>query len=164
MAMPRVASGRCRVGIVGMRLDARTKADEQLADWAAQHGFDYVGSLREAQAYVRSSELGLTLFDLPPAKVEADLAQWRPIVDWVHAAWAASERAEHAARAPMKPTERPIDVSPQARSSSVRARPVAPVMLDSAPSFGRRLADRLQSLVGSLVPGAGSARARSAWR
>ncbi len=164
MALPRVASGRCRVGVVGMRLDARTKAGAQLAAWAARHGLDYVGSLRESQAYVRSSELGLTLFDLPPEKVEADLAQWRPIVDWVHAAWAASERADQAARAPMKPTERPIDVPPQARSSSARVRPVAPVMLDSAPSFGRRLAERLQSLVGSLRPGHGAARAPSAWR
>jgi chromosome partitioning protein len=35
MALPRVASGRCKVAAVGMRLDARTRAAETLAAWAA---------------------------------------------------------------------------------------------------------------------------------
>ncbi|MFZ5510487.1 MAG: division plane positioning ATPase MipZ [Pseudomonadota bacterium] len=29
---------------------------------------------------------GLTLFDLPPARVEKDLEQWRPLIDWVESA------------------------------------------------------------------------------
>ena len=34
MALPRVASGRCKVAAVGMRLDARTRAAETLQAWA----------------------------------------------------------------------------------------------------------------------------------
>ncbi len=94
MTLPRVASGRCKVALVGMRLDARTSAGGLLEAWAAQHKFPYVGALRETQAYVRSVEQGLTLFDLPASKVQADLAQWQPIVDWVHEAWQASERPD----------------------------------------------------------------------
>lgn len=98
MTLPKVASGRCKVAMVGMRLDARTNAGALLAAWAAEHQFPYIGALRESQVYVRSVEQGLTLFDLPAAKVQTDLAQWQPITDWVQAAWRAPERAEGAAR------------------------------------------------------------------
>jgi len=98
MTLPRVASGRCKVAAVGMRLDARTNAAAQLEAWAAHHAIPYLGALRETQVYVRSVDQGLTLFDLPAAKVVADLAQWQPIVDWVEAAWAAADRANAAAK------------------------------------------------------------------
>ena len=92
--LPRVASGRCKVAIVGMRLDARTHASTLLEAWAAQHKLPYLGALRETQAYVRSAEQGLTLFDLPASKVQADLTQWQPIIDWVQTAWRAPKRSE----------------------------------------------------------------------
>lgn len=83
MALPRVASGRCKVAAVGMRIDARTKAAETLAVWARGLKLPFIGVLREAQVYVRSIEQGLTLFDLPAEQVGADLAQWQTIVDWL---------------------------------------------------------------------------------
>ncbi|HVQ03713.1 MAG TPA: hypothetical protein VMT14_09365, partial [Burkholderiaceae bacterium] len=33
--------------------------------------------------YVKCLEHGLTIFDMPPAKVETDLAQWQPILQWL---------------------------------------------------------------------------------
>jgi chromosome partitioning protein len=113
-ALPRVAAGRCSVGLVGMRLDARTRAAAELRAWAECGGHAYVGSLREAQHYVRAAELGLTLFDLPPAKVAADLAQWQPIVDWLLAASAAGAQAERHARAPVRPLDRATSPAPPA--------------------------------------------------
>ncbi len=73
MALPRVASGRCKVAAVGMRLDARTRAAETLAAWAAGLKLPFVTALREAQVYVRGVERGLTLFDQPAEKAQADL-------------------------------------------------------------------------------------------
>lgn len=84
MTMPRVASGKCKVAAVGMRLDSRTKADETLREWAAKHGIPFIGVLRETQGYVKCVEQGLTIFDVAPSKVEADLAQWQPILQWLH--------------------------------------------------------------------------------
>jgi chromosome partitioning protein len=69
MTLPRIASGRCVVAAIGMRLDARTKAGEVLHAWAEQQKLPFLGVLRETQNYVRCIERGLTLFDLPPAKV-----------------------------------------------------------------------------------------------
>ena len=83
MTLPRVASGRCKVAAVGMRLDARTRAAETLATWAADHKLPFVAALRETQVYVRGIERGLTLFDQPAEKSAADLAQWQPLVDWL---------------------------------------------------------------------------------
>jgi chromosome partitioning protein len=83
MALPRVASGRCKVAAVGMRIDARTRAAEVLEAWARGLKLPFVGVLREAQVYVRCVEKGLTLFDLPAEQAQADLAQWQPVIDWL---------------------------------------------------------------------------------
>jgi chromosome partitioning protein len=82
-ALPRVASGRCRIGVVGMRIDGRTNAAAVVREWAQALGAPYLGALRETQLYARSLERGLTLFDLPPHQVAADMAQWQPILDWL---------------------------------------------------------------------------------
>ena len=94
MALPRVSSGRCKVAAIGMRLDARTRAAEVLADWAASHAIPFIGALRETQAYVRCVEQGLTLFDLPAAQVQADMAQWQPVLDWLEPVLHPVQRAD----------------------------------------------------------------------
>jgi len=83
-ALPRVATGRCKLAAVGMRLDARTKSAEVLQAWAANLGVPFIAVLRESQVYVRCIEKGLSVFDLPASQVQADLAQWKPILDWLH--------------------------------------------------------------------------------
>ena len=81
--MPRVASGRCRLAIVGMRIDARTNSAQALDAWAESMGVPFLGPLRETQLYVRSLERGLTIFNLPLHLAAADLAQWAPILQWL---------------------------------------------------------------------------------
>ncbi|HCX82909.1 MAG: chromosome partitioning protein [Curvibacter sp. RIFCSPHIGHO2_12_FULL_63_18] len=82
-ALPRVASGRCQLGVVGMRLDARTKGAETLRQWADDLKLNFLGVLRETQGYVRGLETGITLFDTAGAAQQADLAQWEPILQWL---------------------------------------------------------------------------------
>jgi chromosome partitioning protein len=129
MTLPRVASGRCQVALVGMRLDARTRGAGRLDAWAAQNGLPYIGSIREAQVYPRNAEQGLTLFDLPPAKVAADLAQWQPVVDWVGAAWLAAEQLE----ATSKASSAPISAPSLAKQAKRRALVRAPLAASKAP-------------------------------
>ena len=83
MALPRVASGRCKVVAVGMRIDGRTKGAAALEDWARGLKLPFVGALREAQAYVRTVEQGLTVFDLPPAQAGVHRAEWAALVEWL---------------------------------------------------------------------------------
>lgn len=83
MTLPRVVRGHCRVAAVGMRVDGRTNAAEVLREWAQDQKLPFLGTLRETQMYVRTLERGLTIFDLPPSQAAVDLAQWRPILDWL---------------------------------------------------------------------------------
>jgi len=122
MTLPRVISGRCKVAVVGMRVDARTKGAARLEAWALEHGLPYVGSLRDSQVYRRCAEQGLSLFDVPAAKVEVDLAQWRPLVDWVDATWAQAEKLESSARAAV-PVSAP-SIAPQARRRTLVRAPL----------------------------------------
>jgi chromosome partitioning protein len=83
ITLPRVAGGRCKVAAVGMRLDARTRGAEVLESWASGIKLPFIGVIREAQAYVRCVEQGLTVFDLADAQAQVDVAQWKPIVAWL---------------------------------------------------------------------------------
>jgi chromosome partitioning protein len=94
LTLPRVASGRCRLAAIGMRIDGRTRGADTLAAWARCIDLPYIGTLRETQAYVRCIESGLTLFDLPAKDVQADLAQWAPILEWVGQALSAGAAAQ----------------------------------------------------------------------
>lgn len=82
-ALPRVASGRCQLGVVGMRLDARTKGADTLRQWADAQKLNFLGVLRETQGYVRGLETGVTLFDAAGPAQQGDLAQWEPILQWL---------------------------------------------------------------------------------
>jgi chromosome partitioning protein len=126
--LPRVASGRCRVGAIGMRLDSRTRAADTLQSWAASQNLPFIAVLRESQAYVRCIEDGLSLFDLPAAQVEADLAQWKPILQWLHPVLHPESRpaADAPRSVPTSVTSRPARSSPKPESTIRTPRPAAP--------------------------------------
>ena len=71
------------VGIVGMRVDSRTRAAGELQRFLDAEGLPVIGCLRDAQIYVQATAHGLTLFDLPPSRAEKDLEQWRELLAWV---------------------------------------------------------------------------------
>jgi chromosome partitioning protein len=124
-----------------MRLDARTNAGALLETWAARHKVPYVGALRETQAYVRGVEQGLTLFDLPASKVQTDLAQWQPIIEWVDAAWHASPAKGAARAAARAPSPVPLRAASAARVPQVvRDAPQKVVRPSLVEQFGRLFA------------------------
>ncbi len=73
------------VAVVGMRVDARTRAAHELERFVEGLGLPVLGYLRDTQLYVQLAAHGLTLFDLSPARAEKDLPQWQGIIDWVNA-------------------------------------------------------------------------------
>lgn len=72
-----------RIGIVGMRVDERTLAADQLREFVATLGLPVLGFLRDTQNYVHLAAHGLTLFDVAPARVARDLQQWQPLCKWL---------------------------------------------------------------------------------
>ena len=74
------------VAVVGMRVDARTRAAGELERFLSSYELPVLAYLRDTQLYVQAAANGLTLFDLSASRAEKDLEQWQPIIDWVNQA------------------------------------------------------------------------------
>ncbi len=165
MALPRVATGRCKVACIGMRIDTRTRAPQVLKDWATGLGMPFLGVLRESQAYVQCLERGMTIFDLPADRVPTDLRQWDPILGWLKpqlvvtpATAHAGQAAPAAAPAPLPsrllatPAVQPASASPRPQPAVSPVRPApSPQVRESSPApAARLLASRPQPAVTRL--------------
>jgi chromosome partitioning protein len=60
-----------------------TLAYEQLRTWLATLPLPLVAALRDTQNYVQLAARGLTLWDVAPSRVERDLEQWAPLLEWL---------------------------------------------------------------------------------
>lgn len=76
------ASG-LEIGIVGMRVDARTLAADHLRAFVDTLGLPVLGYLRDTQNYIHLAARGLTVFDVAPSRVQRDLEQWESICAWL---------------------------------------------------------------------------------
>ncbi|MBI3285833.1 MAG: ParA family protein [Burkholderiales bacterium] len=74
---------RCKVAVMGMRVNARSRAADQLAHYVARLGLPVLGYLRDTQNYIQLAAHGATLWDVAPSRVDKDLPQWEAILDWV---------------------------------------------------------------------------------
>jgi chromosome partitioning protein len=75
--------GKAGIAVIGMRVNARTRAADQLAHYCSNLGLPVLGYLRETQNYVQLAALGATLWDVAPSRVEKDIPQWQELVAWV---------------------------------------------------------------------------------
>ncbi|WP_153132121.1 ParA family protein [Dechloromonas hortensis] len=80
-----VRKGRADVAVIGMRVDARTRAAGELEKFFATFDLPVLAYLRDTQVYVQATGAGMTIFDLPPSRAERDLEQWRAIIEWAEA-------------------------------------------------------------------------------
>lgn len=71
------------VGIVGVRVDPRTRAAEQLQEFVARTGLPLLSMLRPTTLYAHMAAHGLTLWDLHIQRVAKDMEQWVPIIRWL---------------------------------------------------------------------------------
>jgi chromosome partitioning protein len=76
--------GKVDIGVLGMRVNVRTRAADQLANYVNGLGLPVLGFLRDTQNYVQLAANGATLWDVAPARVEKDREQWDDIIKWVN--------------------------------------------------------------------------------
>ncbi len=76
-------AAKAQIGIVGMRVDARTIAADKLNEFVQSLGLPMVGYVRDTQNYIHLTAQGLTVFDVARARVEQDLELWQPICEWL---------------------------------------------------------------------------------
>lgn len=77
-------NGKTGIGVLGMRVNIRTRAADQLAHYVSNLGLPMLGYLRDTQNYVQLAAHGATVWDVAPSRVEKDIDQWQEIVKWVH--------------------------------------------------------------------------------
>lgn len=73
-----------KVAIVGMRLDPRTRAAEELGRFVTSLGVPVAGYLRDTQNYVHLAAHGLSLFDVPASSVRHDRDTWQGLLGWLN--------------------------------------------------------------------------------
>lgn len=76
-------AGNARIGVVGMRINIRTRAADQLAHYANNLSLPVLGYLRDTQNYVQLAALGATIWDVAQSRVEKDIEQWTELLKWV---------------------------------------------------------------------------------
>ncbi|MBL8428430.1 MAG: ParA family protein [Dechloromonas sp.] len=80
-----VRKGKADVAVIGMRVDARTRAAGELERFFAGFDLPVLAYLRDTQTYVQATAAGMTIFDLPPSRAERDVEQWQAIIQWAEA-------------------------------------------------------------------------------
>jgi chromosome partitioning protein len=74
---------KVQIGVVGMRLREGTISADQLRHFLDTLEVPVLGHVRDTQNYIHLAARGLTLWDVAPSRVERDLEQWEPIVEWL---------------------------------------------------------------------------------
>jgi chromosome partitioning protein len=74
---------KSEIGVIGMRVNVRTRAADQLAHYVSNLGVPVLGYLRDTQNYVQLAAMGATLWDVAPSRVEKDLPQWDGLTAWI---------------------------------------------------------------------------------
>ncbi len=75
--------GKFDLGVLGMRVNGRTRAADQLTQYVNGLGIPVLGFLRDTQNYVQLAANGATLWDVAPSRVEKDVEQWQELLQWV---------------------------------------------------------------------------------
>jgi chromosome partitioning protein len=71
------------IGIVGMRVDPRTRAAATLEAFLRQFELPVVAHIRDTQLYANAAFVGKGLFDLPPHLTQRDLDEWHSLIRWL---------------------------------------------------------------------------------
>jgi chromosome partitioning protein len=78
-----VRKNKCHIGVVGMRMEMRTKAAWALEHFLASLDLPVLAYLRETQVYVNAAFEGKSLFDLPHHLAGRELEQWAFLQGWL---------------------------------------------------------------------------------
>jgi chromosome partitioning protein len=71
------------IGIVGMRVDPRTRAASTLEAFLGQFDLPVLTYFRDTQLYANAAFNGLSLFDLPGYVAAREAGQWGPLLSWM---------------------------------------------------------------------------------
>ena len=76
-------AGQMQIGLVAVRTKEHTHALDHLHTFLVALGQPPLAGLRDTQNYAHLAARGLTLWDVAASRVERDLTQWQPLIDWL---------------------------------------------------------------------------------
>jgi len=79
----KVSRKQARTAVVANRVREQTLIYEELDLYLTQLKVPYLGSLREAQNYVRAYARGMGIHELPEYLAWPDWQQWQPVTEWL---------------------------------------------------------------------------------
>ena len=79
----KIEKRQAKVGIVANRVKENTLIFEELDEYLSSLKVPYIGTLREAQNYIRAYQRGIGIHELPPYLAWPDWEQWDPIIEWL---------------------------------------------------------------------------------
>jgi chromosome partitioning protein len=83
LAKRRRSDKKLQVAVVGNRIKDHTKATEHLKEFLQTLDIPLLGLLRDTQNYTHLAAHGASLWDVSATKVQKDLDQWAPIIEWL---------------------------------------------------------------------------------
>lgn len=82
LAAKRAQNETVRIALVGMRVDAHTRAAGELERFFEVTGLPVIAHLRDTQNYVQASAHGMSIFDMPESRCKQDWEHWAPLLHW----------------------------------------------------------------------------------
>ena len=79
------------IAVVANRARKNTLVYQRLEKFLNSLGIPFIATLRDTQQYIKASESGRGIFEMPAYDVAKDLASWEPLIEWLEAC-AASQR------------------------------------------------------------------------
>jgi len=89
-----------RLGVVANRIRRNTLTYQSLIRFLQTLGIPIVATLRDSQNYLRAAEQGIGLHEMKSYIVGQDIAEWRPLIDWLEPPAASPPPAETETPAP----------------------------------------------------------------
>ncbi len=87
-------NSRAKLAVVANRAREQTLIYQDLERFLSSLDVPFITTLRETQNYIRAVQQGLGIFELPPALVASDVAQWQDVLDWVGSSRLESHQVE----------------------------------------------------------------------
>ena len=75
-----------RLGVVANRIRRNTLTYQSLIRFLQTLGIPIVATLRDSQNYLRAAEQGIGVHEMKSYVVARDVAEWRPLIEWLEPA------------------------------------------------------------------------------
>ncbi len=94
----RLPRDKANLAVVANRVRKNTRIYKVLVEFLNTLDIPFLGCLRDSQNYIRATEAGMGLFELPATRTQQDRDTWQPIFEWLEEQKARKQECSAAAQ------------------------------------------------------------------